>query len=121
MSHVIDHDLITDAQHVAQWSQTLLTTADLTPEQKDDLIAVSEAAKNFITFAKTEWTVIEGDAPQTDKQRVRHQLRNHLNIVVGFSKLLVKQLPDNLLLHMTTVRKIQKTGQKLMQRVEAIQ
>ncbi|MEL6527425.1 MAG: hypothetical protein AAFQ07_17115 [Chloroflexota bacterium] len=121
MTHVIDSELITDAQRVAQWSQKLLTNADLTTEQHDDILAMSEAAHNFIAYAETEWIVIDGDAPQQDKQRVRHQLRNYLNIVVGFSKLLVKELPDNLLLHMATIRKIHTAGQKLMQRVEGIE
>jgi hypothetical protein len=45
---------------------------------------------------------------------------NHLNIIVGFTGLIVRELPDNLLLHMGTIRKIHAAGENLIRRVNAL-
>jgi signal transduction histidine kinase len=114
-----DHniDVINAAGNIVQWSDDLLQSAPLTADQRDDLQHVQRAAHLFYRQASSQYqTVLASD--DTDAIRtLRHQLRNHLNIVVGFTRIILREMPDNLLLHLLTIRKIHQTGRTLLERV----
>jgi hypothetical protein len=112
--------LISDAQSVVDWSAKILKDTQLTELQRDDLQAIQTAAERFIEYANSEIEVIRDGASPEKLHRIRHDLRNHLNIINGFSRLFVKQLPDNLLLHMMNIRNIHTTSQKMIEQVDNI-
>jgi|GEM_PF-3975659 len=116
-----DAKLIELAEAVSAWSDKLLAKAPLTDDQRQDIVAINDASREFLTYATREMSAITDEADLSTKQRVRHQLRNYLNIIVGFSRLMVKELPDNLLMDMITIRKIHDTGEMLMAQVDTIQ
>lgn len=113
--------LIEMAEAVCRWSLKLLEKAPLTADQREDMLAINDASREFMKYATSELAVISDEGNIDAKKRVRHQLRNYLNIIVGFSRLMVKELPDNLLLDMITIRKIHDTGETLLQQVDTIQ
>ncbi|MEM9953982.1 MAG: hypothetical protein AAF846_20400 [Chloroflexota bacterium] len=113
--------LVEDAQQIIQWCQTLLDTSRLTETQRQDMTAIRHSAMEFLQYATNEVQMMTDDTPLSKKQEVRHQLRNYLNIVVGFSRLMVRDLPDNLLMDMATVRQIHDTGEHLRTQVDQIQ
>lgn len=115
-----DTDLLASAQSISEICETLLAKAPLTQLQRDDIEAINIAAKQFLDYAQAHFEPILSSADEAELQSIRHRLRNHLNIIVGFSRLLVRELPDNLLLHMLLVRKIHETGEMLIVRVDDI-
>lgn len=105
------------ADHIINWSDDLLQAAPLTTDQREDLEQVQQAAQHFRQETHTKYaTTMQAGDPQA-VQRLRHQLRNRLNIVVGFTGVWLQRLPDNLLLHLLTVRKIHETGMTLLDEV----
>ncbi len=110
-------DIVNAAGNIVQWSDDLLQNAPLTDDQRDDLQHVERAARLFQQQTSDRYhTVLDSD--DTDAIRMlRHQLRNHLNIVVGFTQVMLREMPDNLLLHLLTIRKIHQTGRALLKRV----
>lgn len=123
MTNIIhsETDLIHAADSLCEWSNILLEEAPLTAQQREDITAINNAAKSFIKHAKNEQQTLSQSADAEAKKAVRHQLRNHLNIVVGFSQLLLAELPDNLLMHMVILRDIHQTGKDLLTHVDAIE
>jgi hypothetical protein len=115
-----DTELLASAQSIVQICDTLLLKAPLTNLQRTDIEAINQAAKQFLSYAQANVQPILTSDDAAELQDIRHRLRNHLNIIVGFSRLLVKELPDNLLLHMLLVRKIHETGEMLIVRVDDI-
>lgn len=115
-----DTDLVASAQSISEICETLLKKAPLTSLQHDDIDAINAAAKQFLAYAQANCEPILSSEDAAELQFIRHRLRNHLNIIVGFSRLLVRELPDNLLLHMLLVRKIHETGEMLIVRVDDI-
>jgi hypothetical protein len=115
-----DTDLMASAQSISEICETLLKKAPLTSLQRDDIEAINGAARQFITYASAHIEHILSSEDAAELQNIRHRLRNHLNIIVGFSRLLVRELPDNLLLHMLLVRQIHETGEMLIVRVDDI-
>jgi signal transduction histidine kinase len=112
-----DTDLMASAQYI---SETLLKKAPLTNIQRSDIDAINAAARQFIAYAQANLQSIMSSEDTAELQSIRHRLRNHLNIIVGFSRLLVRELPDNLLLHMLLLRQIHETGEMLIVRVDDI-
>jgi len=110
-------DLLQAADDLVAWSKELLQEAPLTENQRTDLQAVSDAAQNFRTLANQKIETIKHSTDEAELQILRHELRNHLNIIVGFSRIILRDLPDNLLLHLITVRDIQGTGRALLNHV----
>ncbi len=117
----LDNTLIALAESVCRWSVSLLDKAPLTEDQREDIVAIHLASQEFVAYASAQIPIITTDVDNDTKKRIRHQLRNYLNVIVGFSRMMVKELPDNLLMDMVTVRKIHDTGEMLMVRVDAIQ
>jgi hypothetical protein len=115
-----DTDLVASAQSIVQICDTLILKAPLTAIQRNDIEAINQAAKQFLSYIQDHVQPIITSDDAAELQDIRHRLRNHLNIIVGFSKLLVRELPDNLLLHMLLVRKIHETGEMLIVRVDDI-
>src|SRR5689334_13622480 len=115
-----DTDLMASAQSISEICETLLRKAPLTSLQREDIEAINGAATQFITYASAHIEPILSSEDAAELQNIRHRLRNHLNIIVGFSRLLVRELPDNLLLHMLLVRQIHETGEMLIVRVDDI-
>jgi hypothetical protein len=115
-----DTDLVASAQSIVQICDTLILKAPLTSLQAKDIEAINQAAKQFLSYTQDHVQPIITSDDAAELQDIRHRLRNHLNIIVGFSKLLVRELPDNLLLHMLLVRKIHETGEMLIVRVDDI-
>lgn len=113
-------DLVASAQFISEICETLLNKAPLTNLQRDDIEAINNAAKQFLSYAQAHVEPILTSEDAEELQSIRHRLRNHLNIIVGFSRLLVRELPDNLLLHMLLVRQIHETGEMLIVRVNDI-
>ncbi|MCI0711135.1 MAG: hypothetical protein L0154_13340 [Chloroflexi bacterium] len=115
-------ELLEAAQSIAQWTAAVLQDAPLTKMQRTDFEAVQEYAQHFHRYASAELSIIQNfsQADPAEVQRVRHQLLNYLNIIVGFTQLVARDLPDNLLLYMVTVRHIQEAGEYLKQTVLAI-
>jgi len=111
---------LNDADKLVQWSNQILRNAPLTDIQKEDMQAIYDAAYRFQTFAHSELQIIYTSNAAPELQRVRHQLRNYLNVIIGFSRLLTRELADNLLMDMITIRKIHHTGEALMAQIEAI-
>lgn len=117
-----DVKLIELAEAVSSWSDKLLAKAPLTENQREDIVAIKNASREFTEYATQEMPAITGAEGDMDtKQRVRHQLRNYLNVIIGFSRLIVKELPDNLLMDMIIIRKIHDTGEMLQVQVDSIQ
>ncbi|MGJ3240048.1 MAG: hypothetical protein ACFE0Q_15175 [Anaerolineae bacterium] len=112
--------LIESAQKVQVWSRKILDKAPLTALQREDLLAIYDASDQFVRYATDHTAVIMAEIGDEAKREVRHQLGNYLNVIIGFSQLLVKELPDNLLLHMAIIRQISQTGEHLRQQVDAI-
>lgn len=113
-------ELFSDVQYVIDRTSKILKDKSLTEPQRDDFEAICTAANQFIEYAHSKVEIIRSVANIEEKQRVRHDLRNHLNIINGFSRLFVKQLPDNLILHMMHIRNIHETSQKLIEQVDDI-
>src|SRR5688572_103943 len=113
-------DLLDSAQSIVEICETLRRKAPLTSLQREDIDAINLAAKQFLSYAQANVEPILTSDDAAELQDIRHRLRNHLNIIVGFSRLLVRELPDNLLLHMLLVRKIHETGEMLIVRVDDI-
>lgn len=114
-------EIIQTAESINEASQKILKKAHLTEIQKEDFSAIHNAIRKFITEAQDAKAIIISQDDLETKKHVRHQLRNHLNIVVGFSSLIIKELPDNLLLHMISIRHIYQTGEMLIERIDNIQ
>lgn len=112
--------LLSAADDLIGWSGQLLQKAPLNATQRSDLRAINQAAKEFSSSVQTRLPQISPDAHPDELQRVRHDLLNNLNIVVGFSQILVREMPDNLLLHMLTIRQIFTRGKDLMEQVRTI-
>jgi hypothetical protein len=112
-------ELVGDVQSVIDWAKKILEDDSLTQTQHDDLYAIYTSANRFMEYTYSNAAIINSANPK-EKQRIRHDLRNHLNIMKGFSRLFVKQLPDNLLIHMKSIRKIYATSQKLIEQVDEI-
>ena len=110
------------AVDVEKWSAKVLKEAPLTPLQRTDIEVVLQATQQFQTYLRAESQIVDdyANADPAELQRVRHQLLNHLNIIVGFTRIIVRDLPDNLLMHMATIRKINAGGQSLIERVKAL-
>ena len=117
----LDNTLIALAESVCRWSVVLLDKAPLTEDQREDIVAIHIASQGFVEYASAQISLITTEVDKDTKKRIRHQLRNYLNVIIGFSRLIVKELPDNLLMDMVTVRKIHDTGEMLMVQVDAIQ
>lgn len=113
--------VIERADHIINWSDDLLQAAPLTTDQREDLQQVQRAARHFRQETASNYTVTMQTGDPQAVQRLRHQLRNRLNIVVGFTGVWLQRLPDNLLLHLLTVRKIHETGETLLADINAIQ
>lgn len=113
-------DLLGIIENIIHWSYQLMDDAPLSPTQQADVQAILNSSQRFHTFAQMEMVTILNSQNDEELQRVRHQLRNYLNIVVGFSSLLVRELPDNLLMHMVTLRNIHQAGESLMHYVNDI-
>jgi hypothetical protein len=113
-------ELVGDVQSVIDWAKKILEDDSLTQTQRDDLQAIHTAANRFMEYTYSNAAIIHNSVSPKEKQRIRHDLRNHLNIMKGFSRLFVKQLPDNLLIHMKSIRKIYATSQKLIEQVDEI-
>ena len=111
-------DMLTASQALMRWSKRLIDTAPLTQQQQDDMQLIYDAAHKFYTLARAEMVIIHRKEDPMKLQKVRHQLRNHVNIVVGFAAILIKEMPDNLLLHMAQIRRINETGNDLLTFVE---
>ena len=114
--------LLKTAADLEKWSAKVLKDAPLSKQQRMDIEIVLQAVQQFQTFLHAELPIVDNfpDADSAELQRVRHQLLNHLNIIVGFTRIIVRDLPDNLLMHMATIRKINETGQGLIERVNAM-
>jgi hypothetical protein len=99
-----------------KWTAKILKNAYLTSEQQVDLEAIHRATQKFQSFVRENAETIDyyENADPKVLQHVRHELLNHLNIIAGFTRLLVKTLPDNLLLEMATIRQISDIGQNLI-------
>jgi hypothetical protein len=110
------------AADVEKWSAKVLKEAPLTQLQRTDIEVVLQATQQFQTYLRAESQIVDdfANADPAELQRVRHQLLNHLNIIVGFTRIIVRDLPDNLLMHMATIRKINEGGQSLIERVKAL-
>lgn len=113
-------DILQPAHDIIQWSHTLLKTAPLDSSQREDMQAVHNAARRFSAYAQSQIEIIRYGQDSVDLQRIRHCLRNHLNVIIGFTYLWIRILPDNLLLHMQLIRRIHTTGTDLMTQIEAI-
>lgn len=112
--------LIDKADVILSLCQTLLDDAPLNADQRIDIEAILISSKAFkVDIEGKEDTLSNDDA--LAKKRVRHQLRNHINIIVGFSHLMLKELPDNLLLDMASIRQIYDLGGALQTQVDLIQ
>ena len=117
----VEHTLIALAESVCRWSVMLLDKAPLTEEQREDIVAIRTASEEFVEYASEQISLFSDEIDKETKKEIRHQLRNYLNVIVGFSRMMVKELPDNLLMDMVTVRKIHDIGEMLMVQVDAIQ
>ena len=117
----LDTGIITLAESVCRWSLALLDKAPLTDDQREDIVAIHTASQEFVDYASSQLSSLTVDSDIDTRKRIRHQLRNYINIIIGFSSLIVKDLPDNLLMDMVTVRKIHDTGEMLRIQVDAIQ
>lgn len=116
-----DIEIMQAAESIRQKSRKILKKGHLSALQREDLSAINEAIGKFIVAAQASHTIIISSHDTEEKKRVRHDLRNHLNIVVGFSSLIIKELPDNLLLYMISIRQIYQTGEDLIICVDNIQ
>ena len=114
--------LLQTAADLEKWSAKILKDAPLSKQQHTDIEVVLQATQQFQTFLRAELQIVDNfaDADRAELQRVRHQLLNHLNIIVGFTRIIVRDLPDNLLMHMALIRKINETGHGLIERVNAL-
>lgn len=115
-----ENKLISGAQSVIDWTSKVLKDDTLTVTQREDLEAIKASATRFLEYANTKIEIICNGSNQEEKQRIRHDLKNHLNIINGFSRIFVKELPDNLLLHMRHIRNINTTSQELIDEVDGI-
>lgn len=120
MTMQVEDKLISGAQSVIDWTAKVLKDDKLTASQREDLEAIKASATRFLEYATSEIEIIRNGASPEETQRVRHDLKNHLNIINGFSRIFVKELPDNLLLHMMAIRNINSTSQELIKQVDNI-
>jgi len=122
MTHIrhVSENLCAKAQDISQGAALVLRQAPLTEAQREDLEAIYNAAQDFhhtLTLALP--SISQGADPEVLSQ-TRHQLRNCLNVVVGLTRILIRDLPDNLLLQMATVRTMHQNGQELMTEVDQL-
>lgn len=107
-------DLLSAAQAIMRWSKRLLDKAPLNDQQRDDMQLINEASTKFYHLARAEMVVIHRREDPNKLQQVRHQLRNHINIVVGFAGIMIKEMPDNLIMNMVDIRRINEAGNDLL-------
>lgn len=112
--------IIEVAETIIRLSGDVLQKAPLTDEQRADMQEVQQAATRFRELALAESDLIRERDDAAALQRVRHDLRNHVNIIVGYTRIIVRDLPDNLLLHLAIVRDIHETAARLLACVDAI-
>lgn len=114
--------LLNTTCNLDKWTAKILKEAFLSAQQRKDLEMILEAIKQFSDFAHDETVIIDNfaEAVPSELQRVRHKLLNHLNIIVGFTALIIRDLPDNLLLQMMTIRKINETAETLIKEIKAL-
>ncbi|MGB7337369.1 MAG: hypothetical protein WBC91_00640 [Phototrophicaceae bacterium] len=120
MALIVAQPIIDKSDHILQICQKLLKKAPLNSDQRVDIETIQEATRLFKAYVRIEVDRLS-DEDDSAKKRVRHQLRNHVNIIVGFSQLMIKELPDNLLLEMASIRQIYKLGESLHVEVDLIQ
>ncbi len=117
---MVDDGILAPASDLVRWCQRVLREAQLTTLQRSDFETILDAAHKFQQAAKIGLEQIAAGCSSEDTRLIRHQLRNHLNIISGFTRLIVRDLPDNLLLHMAMIRQILATSETLLHRVNAI-
>lgn len=121
MTHLrqLSDELCDKVQTITENATTVLHQAPLTDAQREDLEAVRKASQDFnITLLQT---LPQLDSSNDDPEllsKTRHQLRNSLNVIVGLTRIMIRELPDNLLLQMATVRTMHQNGQELMTEVD---
>jgi len=116
----VSQGLCEKAQRISQNAASVLRLASLTPAQREDLEAVQKASEDFYTTLNNALPEFDqGDNTELLSQ-TRHHLRNCLNVVVGLTRILIRDLPDNLLLQMATVRTMHQNGQELMTEVDQL-
>lgn len=112
--------LITHIESILQLNKKLLSDAPLTPQQRADLNEVHKAAERFCEIINSQAQRSYQHWEPDELQHVRHDLRNHSNVMLGYTRIIVRDLPDNLLLHMQYVRKIHETAALMLGQVEQI-
>lgn len=115
-----DDSLHAVVQDMQQKVQTLLARAPLTARQHEDLTMIQQGITQFLAQIDRDNALIFEQADTEAKRQVRHSLRNHINLVIGFSGVLIKELPDNLLRHMVAIRQINQQARELLAFVNAI-
>lgn len=113
-------DILAAADDLVKFSRQILKEASLTRSQRDDFEAIQDSAAKFQEDIHKALQELENNCSADEWRTHRHQLRNHLNIVSGFAGLLIRDLPDNLLLYMILVRKILATSEMLQSTINAI-
>ena len=116
-----DTKIIQTAEIISNTNKKILKSSHLSALQREDFSAISRAIYKFIDEAQKSKHIIIAPDEIEAKRDVRHNLRNHLNIVVGFSSLIIKELPDNLLFNMASIHQICALGKTLIERVDSIQ
>lgn len=116
---------VLDMQHTAerllQMSSTLLERAPLNARQHEDMQAIREAAQSFLMILLENRAVLNSESTTAQElQTIRHDLRNVLNVIVGYTRILIRELPDNLLLYMASVREMYDMGQRLLEQTQQI-
>lgn len=112
--------MLDQAEVIIQCSQQVLSHAPLTDAQRTDFEVIHDAARKLLSETERGLAAIAAGCSSEECRLIRHQLRNHLNIISGFTRLIVRALPDNLLLHMITIRKILQATEVLQTQINAI-
>ncbi len=114
----LSENLCDKAHTITEDAAAVLNQAPLTDAQREDLEAVRKASQDFHRTLLLAAPHLDGSDELELLSTTRHQLRNYLNVVVGLTRIMIRELPDNLLLQMATVRTMHQNGQELMTEVD---
>ncbi|MCA9914507.1 MAG: hypothetical protein KC496_14235 [Anaerolineae bacterium] len=115
----LSENLCDKAKTITEGASLVLNQAPLTDAQREDMEAVRKASQEFHRTLLALPPLDQTRDPEL-LSHTRHQLRNYLNIVVGMTRIMIRELPDNLLLQMATVRTMHQNGQELMTEVDQL-
>ncbi|MCU0514909.1 MAG: hypothetical protein MUE40_20325 [Anaerolineae bacterium] len=116
-------NLTPDAEALVRYCQALFNERNprLNAAQQTDLVTLYEAAVRFQKKSSNAMFRLSQNADEAILQRMRHDLKNELNIIIGFSRLMLREIRSPLTpLQYATMSTIYQAGMDLVTLVDTL-